>query len=563
MDKISKKGDGIDSHSTHHHEVNNQKIVEDRQTLLSVLLELTVASLNLFDPNTSMSSFLERIAERLGCAVVICIECAFEEKREFRLIDSVGLSRLSRQTPLSNFLCEKESQRKIGSAPPISLPYKELKRSQLKQWNFAIPIEGTGKDPGTLYYLQLYFEAKEEPQKQYHGIVERLLTTLRHALEHRRLYLKALEQKTLLEVQSECTMEGILIISSEKKVRFFNQRFVEMWGFQPELNRKLKKSMIEHFHSKVNDPPISFFDLSKNDQSAKSRIQCQLNLYDGQVFDCFSLPITSQDGTNYGRGWYFKDITEIKMGERELAKALGIRDDFISIASHELKTPITSLRLQLQLIHTELEKQHSGMLSAEAFCHHIQKKLAISEQQVERLIVLVFGLLDVSKIQAGTLSMEAKEVNLSNLLQESVHHFSDQFKAAGNEVILHIEPNITGYWDPVRIEQVINNLIVNAIKFGNSKPIEISLKKIQDHTFLTVKDHGRGIKKEHQKRIFEKYERVPSSHNVTGLGLGLYIAHQIVTHHRGTIWVDSSPGHGATFTVCLPIRATDSLKKSA
>jgi signal transduction histidine kinase len=455
------------SYSKWKQEEDTQSVIEDRQRLLSVLQELTVATTGLFDPKQSMTSFLERIAERLGCALVLCVESLMGENGQMRLVDSVGLSRKSRKSHWIFYGTENLLSTPMGPVEPITLPMEELNNPELIQWNFAVPIEGSEKDPGTIYFFQLYFHRQEEPKKQYHGMFERLLEILKYVLAHRRLYQQTLEHKTQLEEQSR---ERALLLKREILAR-----------------------------------------------------------------------------------------AEAEAERTKIAKALGVRDDFISIASHELKTPITSLRLQLQLITSELRKYQSGKTSAEHFCQNIGKKLNISEQQVERLIGLVFGLLDVSKIQAGKLSMEMKEVNLSELVLESINRLSDQFKSSNNEVIVRVESNVTGYWDPFRIEQVINNLIVNAIKYGNSKPIEIQLKKVFDSAVFEIRDHGRGIKKEDQKLIFKKYERVSSAKNVSGLGLGLYIVKQIVTHHQGSIHVQSVLGHGSTFTVRLPLRASDTI----
>lgn len=573
-----------------------QTIIEDRQTLLSVLLELTVAASNLVDPASPIALFLERLAERLGCTAALFLEVTKSDKKEVRLVESIGLSGTSRNIPLVNLESIASSiGSPIGSnddqnmdhgelAAPAALPYLELLNPNLVRWSFPICIGGSEANPEVMYYLQLYFDGHQVPKKQYYGLCKRLLLTLKNALAHRRLYRSTLEQNALLEAQSECTMEGILMVSVDHKVRFINQRFVDMWGFKPRINTFLGKADVIPLVDKVKNPFELFSELDSLEDNRERRTQTEVYLKDGLILECLSVPIEDQNKVYYGRGWYFRDITENKRAQRERAlllkreikarsvaeverkkieKALGTRDDFISIASHELRTPITSLRLQLQLMQKMLLSTSPIELHSGTILQRLIRMATLSEQQVERLTQLIFGLLDVSRIQAGKLSLEPQQVNLSELLLEVVSRFNEQFAATRIEVSLNIESEIVGYWDPVRVEQVINNLIVNAMKYGTGKPIEVSLTRSHDSARMAVRDYGIGIRKDQQKQIFKKYERVSSSANITGLGLGLYIVRQIVKHHRGSISVHSSPGQGATFIVHLPLDLAKDSRLSA
>ena len=223
----------------------------------------------------------------------------------------------------------------------------------------------------------------------------------------------------------------------------------------------------------------------------------------------------------------------------EATNAVRARDEFISIASHELKTPLTTLKLQLELAQ-KAETDPTALLGC--------------ERQVDRVTKFVDELLDVSRVVAGQLVLEPETINLSDVARELVERFKNEFRAGGSEVRLNIEPGVKGTWDRFRIEQVISNLITNAIKYGRSKPIVVSVSRENRLAVVSVRDHGIGIAKEHQNRIFERFERLNPS-RAGGLGLGLYISRQIVVAHGGVITVESRPGSGTVFTVKLPLVA--------
>jgi signal transduction histidine kinase len=247
-----------------------------------------------------------------------------------------------------------------------------------------------------------------------------------------------------------------------------------------------------------------------------------------------------------------KSMSRDESLEKELIKskeAIQVRDEFLCIASHELKEPLTSLVLQNQLLQAHVENSDKVIL------HHEQIKtlLAHSKQQLERLQKRVDQLMDVSKIQAGRFELQRKKVNLSHLVRDLVNQFSEQIFRDNSKVRFRAYPSVLGFWDPIRIEQVVVNLLLNAIKYGSGKPIYIRVTKTPNEAILAVKDQGIGIKKEHLKRIFFRFERVVSSHHSSGLGLGLYITRKIIEEHHGTVEVRSRPKKGTLFLVRLPL----------
>ncbi|MCY1061504.1 AAA family ATPase [Nannocystis sp. SCPEA4] len=231
---------------------------------------------------------------------------------------------------------------------------------------------------------------------------------------------------------------------------------------------------------------------------------------------------------------------------RQAQAALRLRDEFLSVASHELRTPMTSLTLALQTIVKKttvgkpLDPQVTGKL------------LDLALRQSGRMNRLIDDLLDVSRIETWQLALALGEVDLGGLVREIVARFQPDFARAGSVVSVEGETPVVGRWDRSRIEQVISNILSNAAKFGAGAPIEVAVTGEGDVARLTIKDHGIGIDPARLPRIFERFERGVSAQSYGGLGLGLYIARRIVESHGGSIRVASTPGEGSTFTVELP-----------
>ena len=229
--------------------------------------------------------------------------------------------------------------------------------------------------------------------------------------------------------------------------------------------------------------------------------------------------------------------------------AVRARDEFLSIASHELNTPLTSLRLQLYMAKRKIERFEGAAPVPGAFV----KALDASDRQVARLTRLVADLLDVSRIQAGKVTFTFERLNLSDIVREVVNRFSEQLRAAGIQVQLGIQDGIIGSVDQMRLEQIVDNLLSNAIKYAPGAPLTVSLAAAADVATLVVDDRGPGIAADKQALVFERFERVVSSRSVSGLGLGLFIVKQIVDGYGGSIELASRVGEGTRFTVKLPI----------
>lgn len=242
-------------------------------------------------------------------------------------------------------------------------------------------------------------------------------------------------------------------------------------------------------------------------------------------------------------------VAERKRLYVEAQNAIRARDEFLSIASHELKTPLTSLRLQLQMANRSLESGQNIAPSAEK----LAKVLAVSNGQVDRLTSLVEDLLDVSKISVGKLSLHFEKLNLCDLVRDVTEQFSAVAADAKCSVDLSLCDEAIGYWDRTRFEQIVVNLLSNGIKYASGKPIVITVACDTQNATLIVEDLGPGIPKEQHSKIFERFERATTSRNISGLGLGLFIVSEIVRAHRGSVCVESESDQGTRFIVKLPL----------
>jgi len=231
----------------------------------------------------------------------------------------------------------------------------------------------------------------------------------------------------------------------------------------------------------------------------------------------------------------------------DLRAAVAARDEFVSIASHELRTPLTALDLQLEGIQRAYKRDPTTGGGEKT-----QRRLEIASKQVDRLTVLIEGLLDVSRIETGRLRLELSEFDLTEMIREVVERFDEATQRAACSIRIQLPPSAVGYWDSTRMDQVLTNMMSNALKYGAGKPIDVSTTVSADHVTLSVRDHGIGIAQEDLHRIFRRFERAVPSNHYGGLGLGLYIARQIVQAHGGSIDVASRPGEETIFTVDLP-----------
>jgi PAS domain S-box-containing protein len=262
-------------------------------------------------------------------------------------------------------------------------------------------------------------------------------------------------------------------------------------------------------------------------------------------------------GRHRGFAKVTRDLTERRKLEEERLRlaqtqeAVRLRDEFLSIASHELKTPLTALQLQLQTLRERLGPQ--------------EERLAIRVERAarssERLSDLIEALLDVSRIATGRLELHLQSFDLAEAMREVCERLRDAATNAGCEISLKIEGTLQGRWDRLRIEQVLNNLLSNAIKYAARAPIEVSLVQEEEMAVLEVRDRGPGIPEAALARIFDRFERASEMRHYGGLGLGLYVTREIVKAHEGMVTAQNRSEGGACFTVRLPLAPSDGMQQ--
>jgi signal transduction histidine kinase len=228
-----------------------------------------------------------------------------------------------------------------------------------------------------------------------------------------------------------------------------------------------------------------------------------------------------------------------------LRQAVAARDQFMSIASHELKTPLTSLQLQLQSLQRAL---YSGGSEPE----RVAQRLKTVTRSTERLGELVNRLLDVSRITSGNLELVLEDVDLVEVANDVIQRFRESLRESGSSVDVAAPAPVRGRWDRMRVDTIVTNLLSNAIKYGQGKPIEVRVEGDGRAARLTVKDQGIGIHPADQARIFERFERAVPERHYGGFGVGLWVARLVAEAHGGRIDVTSAPGQGSTFVLSLP-----------
>jgi PAS domain S-box-containing protein len=251
---------------------------------------------------------------------------------------------------------------------------------------------------------------------------------------------------------------------------------------------------------------------------------------------------------------FTKDITSRKRIEREREQLLEqsrqavlARDEFISIAAHDLRSPLGSLLLQIQVVMRRMAASN-GVVPFD----WVRSRVEAMERQVRRFSALLDSLLDVSLMDAGWLRLALEDMDFAALTREVASRFDEVLRTAGCTLNLNMDPTVDGRCDRLRLDQIVTNLLSNAVKYGTGHPVEVDVHGDAQKVWIQVRDQGIGISPEQQRRIFQKFERVGDENAHAGSGLGLWIVKKIVERMGGTVSVESELGKGSTFTVELP-----------
>ncbi|MFP2962965.1 ATP-binding protein [Myxococcus sp. 1LA] len=356
---------------------------------------------------------------------------------------------------------------------------------------------------------------------------------------------------SLLEATLDSTADGLLVVDLEGRVTAYNRQFGQLWGLTELQTTTMDSVLLMAVREKLKTPEAFFSRVRALYEEPELESFDIIELRDGRVLERYSLP-QRRRGLITGRVWSFRDITERVRAERTQQRLLGeaheairVRDDFLSIAAHELKTPLTPLRLHLELLKRTLQAKEP--IAPE----RVDKALA----QVQRLSALVNDLVDASSVESGRLKLQREPVSLLALAREAC----SEFRAISAEHAFTCElpqEDLIVLGDRGRLAQVLANLLENAVKYSPlGGTVRVTLSHADGDAVLSVADGGIGISQEEQLHLFERFFRgsnAPVS-GFGGLGLGLYICRDIIERHGGRIWVDSELGRGSTFHVSLPL----------
>ena len=259
-------------------------------------------------------------------------------------------------------------------------------------------------------------------------------------------------------------------------------------------------------------------------------------------------PVRDAAGRIVGAAKIARDISGQKLAEAERERLLGearqgiqLRDIFLSVAGHELRTPLNALKLQLYNLGTSLKDPAQTSLLAKA------------DREVDRLAALTNRLLDVARMASGGFHLEPARMDLSEVVAEAVDRAQEDLSLTGSRISLFTTGPVEGWWDRTALDQVVTNLLSNAVKFGRGASIEVRVSREGAVAVVRVRDYGIGVQDQDCERIFERFERGVSERSFGGLGLGLWIARQIVEAHGGRIRAESPVGGGAEFIFELPV----------
>ena len=372
----------------------------------------------------------------------------------------------------------------------------------------------------------------------------------RRSLEHTERRLAAITHNATL---------GLFMMDAHQQCVFMNPAAEQITGFTlDELRGKPLHDFIHHTRPDGTPYPMSECPI---DRALPTRAQEQgQDVFIHKNGSFYPVAFTAspiiEEGKATGTVIELRDTTEDrrKQAERErllieLQEAVRLRDEFLSVASHELKTPLTPLSLRLQGLERSIRAEPGSPMAV-----RLGKEVEVMRRQVKRLSDLVNELLDVSRITTGRLKLLLEEVELTEVTREVLARFQPEAQRAGCELLLDTNGPVSGQWDRLRLEQVLTNLLSNALKYGAGKPVYLRVEQHEDRARLVIRDEGIGIQPEAMGRIFNRFERGVSERHYGGLGLGLYVTRQIIAAMGGSVTAESTPAQGATFTVELPLQ---------
>jgi signal transduction histidine kinase len=374
---------------------------------------------------------------------------------------------------------------------------------------------------------------------------------------------------SLLHSSLESTADGLLVVDRGGRITATNQRFAELWRLPPSILESGDDARaLAVVREQLVDPEAFVSRVEHLYAHPELESEDEITLTDGRIFHRVSRPQRLGEEI-VGRVWSFRDITVRRRAEaerdrllveesrarqeaerafQEAQKALGLRDEFLSIAAHEMKTPLTSMKVQIQHLQRVLDGASGGQVEAA----RLRPVVATALRQMRRFQELSDQLLDLARITSGKLEPRYELLDFREVVAEQLEQHEEAAAKARSELRLECDGPLPGESDRLRLEHIVGNLLSNALKFGAGNPVTVRLEARAGRVRLQVRDQGIGIAPEDHERIFERLERAVDSRHYGGLGLGLWIARQSAKALGGDITLESALGKGSTFTVELP-----------
>lgn len=415
-----------------------------------------------------------------------------------------------------------------------------------------VPLVARGKTVGVVSFVAT--ESGKRYNERDLALAEEVGRRAGVALDNARLYREAQQSREQLAIILQGVADGIIVYAPDSRIIYANEAAAQMTGYAstqdmlatPPLGITNQYELLDEQGQPFTHDQLTHRRVLAGEASAQAIIG--YNRTGNGHPDHWSLvtsrPVLDENGTILMVVTITHDITERMIVERR-------KDEFISMTSHELKTPVTSLKGFTNVLQRRLTRQGD-----EQGLHY----LARMDAQLNRLTALISDLLDISRMQSGKLALRMEPVNLDMLIEETVENV--QAATSTHHLLIEGKTGAQVFGDKERLGQVYINLLTNAIKYSpQANQVVVHLSRDDEHSqaVVSVQDFGIGIDKSYHEHIFERFYQVtdPEEKTYPGLGIGLYISHGIITRHGGRMWVHSHKGEGATFFVSLPLWRSD------
>ncbi len=399
----------------------------------------------------------------------------------------------------------------------------------------------TGRDVGSTlrtHYLPVRSEA---------GEVVGVAAMVRDVTEENRIRQALRETDERFRNMADASPVLLWMSRADGLCTFFNQTWLEFTG--RTIEEEWGVGWAENVHFEDLEACLETYRVAFNERTV-FEMEYRLRRKDGAyrwILDR-GTPRYEPDGHFAGYIGSCVDITSRRELESELRAAIEARDDFLSVASHELGTPLTALKLHVE----QLERMLGPVVTAAVNPRSLEGRVGFVAHEVRRLGNLVETLLSSTRLAVGAWKPNVERVDLGQVVERLVGDLAPVAEAAGCALKVRTSAGLIGSWDRGSLEQTLTNVLGNAFKFGAGAPVEVEVGGDGNFARATIRDHGVGLPLDQQELIFQRFGRAPHTHRYGGLGLGLWIARQLLEAMDGTIRVRSTPGAGATFEIALP-----------